>query len=505
MDGSFQVDPAGNGTERPLTDDSLGGPPRNLPATSWDADELLQKEPPPLNDDYPADESQSTGERHDNWQYPPEFWDRLSTVPLTRHALREFDRRTRALVQLPSGATAKDIAVRRLSRFARQGGPDLCDLRDHPYPTKHKGTGAVRSDDPSTTPQTPASTTPDAGMAGRKKKQASIYDRAFGQHLADHNIYLTYDSREPSLGEVTAAITVPRPSLSLSNFSDGAFRAFRDSSARARDEDEVLCRVVPTICGAGQDESLKARNTLFRNLEPLTDGTLAAAMPDIYYGSRPGQLDRDVRDILGRRIAPSTTGERPIVPNFSLEVKGPLGSPGVARLQACYNGAIGARAMHSLRSWGRGAPAYDEAPCAFSSTYTDGTLRLFAHHMTAPAAPGGEPGYHMTEIEAFAMTGNRESFVKGAAAFRNIRDLAKRLRDSSIRDANTRASLLGTGAVEGLAREIEGESGDRPAYKVVGGGAAPPESTGRRRRRRRYEQWCASAPRCRHGGQTLWG
>lgn len=53
------------------------------------------------------------------------------------------------------------------------------------------------------------------------------------------------------------------------------------------------------------------------NLDHLTDGTLAPGNHDIYYGARPEQLDRRVRDDLSGLIIPSTQHDLPVVPNFS--------------------------------------------------------------------------------------------------------------------------------------------------------------------------------------------
>src|SRR2546423_1000266 len=62
--------------------------------------------------------------------------------------------------------------------------------------------------------------------------------------------------------------------------------------------------------------------------------------PDIYYGARPEQLDRQVCDVLSGHIIPSTQDDLPIVPNFFL-AKDPEGSLAVAGRQACYDGALG--------------------------------------------------------------------------------------------------------------------------------------------------------------------
>lgn len=46
----------------------------------------------------------------------------------------------------------------------------------------------------------------------------------------------------------------------------------------------------------------------------------------------------------------------------------------------------------------------------------------------------------MTQLKAYALTSNRQTFVLVATTFRNTRDLAKRQRDSLIEAANVEAS-----------------------------------------------------------------
>ncbi|KID80835.1 hypothetical protein MAJ_11468, partial [Metarhizium majus ARSEF 297] len=49
------------------------------------------------------------------------------------------------------------------------------------------------------------------------------------------------------------------------------------------------------------------------------------------------------------------------------------------------------------------------------------------------------PEYHMTQIDGWQMTGSIDTFWRGATAFRNARDSAKRHRNSFIQAANARA------------------------------------------------------------------
>ena len=82
-----------------------------------------------------------------------------------------------------------------------------------------------------------------------------------------------------------------------------------------------------------------------------------------------------------------------MAPNFFLEVKGPEGILAVAERQARYHGAVGSRGIHSLQNYGAEEPEYDGKAYTFSSIYHGGTLKLYAHHVTAPTTEGGRPEY----------------------------------------------------------------------------------------------------------------
>ena len=282
-----------------------------------------------------------------------------------------------------------------------------------------------------------------SSATSKKAKSTSPYNRGFEQHLIDHGIYLENRARAPeNFKEIKERLAVPRSSLSPSRFSEAAFEAFQASSMRAKDEDDVLRAIFPVISSTDQDNHFSARNTNFGNLDPLTDGSIVPANPDLYYGARPEQLDRRIRDKLSGHIIPSTMQDKPMAPNFYLETKGPDGSSAVAKRQACYNGAIGARALQSLQSYGQSEPIYENSANTITATYTDGTLRMFTSHITPSVGPTRRPEYQMAVLGAWALDGSPEQFRQGTAAFRNGRDLAKVWRDEFISAANERADFL---------------------------------------------------------------
>ncbi|CAI6091548.1 unnamed protein product [Clonostachys chloroleuca] len=154
------------------------------------------------------------------------------------------------------------------------------------------------------------------------------------------------------------------PSLSPYKISEGAFEAFQERNDQDKDEPNTISTVLANrYC---------ARNTVFANLEPLTDDSVAALKPDIYYGAYPGQLAWPTRNELAGHIVPSTILDKPMAPNFFMEVKGPDGSLIVATRQTRYDGVIGSRAMHSLQNYNEEESAYDVKPYTFCSIYYGG-------------------------------------------------------------------------------------------------------------------------------------
>jgi hypothetical protein len=201
-----------------------------------------------------------------------------------------------------------------------------------------------------------------------------------------------------------------------------------------------MTKAFPKITGETTIPS--GEEVLFTNLEPLgplDDVSLIPGKPDFYDGATRERLDKRIKEELGPYIIPSRSVDAPCLPNFFAEGKGPTGFTQVAKRQACYDGALGARAMHRLQSYGA-ETVYDNNAYTMSATYHhDGLLKMYAHHPTQPKSSGGNPEYHMTQLDAFAMTGTARKFREGATALRNAREWAKEQRDNFIAAANDRA------------------------------------------------------------------
>ena len=280
-----------------------------------------------------------------------------------------------------------------------------------------------------------------------KTKKTSRYDSNFEQNLIDNKIYPSHydfpNDRVPpkpkNWNDINERLKEPRSSLSPSRFSDEAFDKFVRNNSRALNEDALMSDVFPAVQGTTRIPS--AKNLIFGNLEPLTHGYLVKAKPDFYDGTRPEQIKLRIRKELQSYITPATQGQAPALPNFFTEAKGPDRSAAVAKRQACFDGALGARGIHRLRSFGADpALVYDENAYTITSTYIDGTLKLYTTHPTRASNMKDSPEYHMTQLRSFAMTDTAERFREGASAFRNARDWAKTQRDELIAVANGRVT-----------------------------------------------------------------
>lgn len=294
-----------------------------------------------------------------------------------------------------------------------------------------------------------AGTPPDSSNSNTKTTKTTsttAYNRNFEQKLIDHGIYppgYKYpDGQKPAKPdnwqELNERLAQPRASLSPSKFSEQDFEEFVEADVNASKEKPIVRLAIPIIEGRVDDIKCMGGDYPFGNLAALTDGTLANAKPDHFFGARPEQLNHEIRDELSEFVIPSTQSSLPIAPNFFLETKGPDGSLAVATRQACYHGALGARGMHKLQSYKQDEPSSDNNAYTITSIYHGGQLKLYTTHPTAPRESDGRPEYIMTSLRSFAMADGLDTFRSGASAYRNARDWAKEQRDEFIKSANER-------------------------------------------------------------------
>ncbi|KAL9628717.1 MAG: hypothetical protein Q9204_005715 [Flavoplaca sp. TL-2023a] len=298
-------------------------------------------------------------------------------------------------------------------------------------------------------------------------RRTSAYDPPFEQHLIDHGVYPegygdNVDFEEPAnIEDINRRLAQSRSSLSPSRFTREQFLDFRKKNREALTENKVMSKVFPIIAGTADIPSQE--NLRFTNLQDLTDGSITKAQPDFYDGACPEDLNKQIREELGPYIVPSTNTAAPCLPNFFTEGKGPKGYIDVCKLQATYDGAIGARGIHKLRSYVDPETAYDNNAYTITSTYhPSGLLTMYTSHPVESTDPKHQTEYRTTQLNSYAMTGNPDSFRQGAAAWRNGRDLTREGRKELIAAANARALNAETSGFESSTQSFMSLSSNGP-------------------------------------------
>lgn len=96
--------------------------------------------------------------------------------------------------------------------------------------------------------------------------------------------------------------------------------------------------------------------------------------------------------------------------------------------------------MHQLLSYGKSEPVFDNNAYALGVTYQagTGTVLIYSTHV-APTGSGGSSEYHITPVEVYLLVGTRQQYLRGVAAVRNGREMAREWRNGFISAANERA------------------------------------------------------------------
>lgn len=281
---------------------------------------------------------------------------------------------------------------------------------------------------------------------GARNRQIFADTEDFKQHLADHKIYCEgypYGNIILVSQPNNLFIILGRLAKSRSR-APTTFERFKARKIQINFKNDVMRKIVPILCG--RIDVPTQRDTLFAELDPITSDNTPKPKPDHFDGARLHELHKLVREDqdLRSKIIPTKHPRVPVLPNFFLEVEGPDGSPSVSQTLACYHGAYGARAMHALQNYGMPEPTYDGNAYAFSATFYDDHLKLYAHHLTAPTTPGGRPEYHITQLRSLAMSDSYNSYCDALISLRNLRELAQLNRDDFIQAANDRAAMVKT-------------------------------------------------------------
>lgn len=284
----------------------------------------------------------------------------------------------------------------------------------------------------------PALSGPDTEM--NEEYRIGTLDPNFGQHLSDHEIHgEDSDLTKPNnWNELRIMVARPRQIIPSESY-DAQYKAFRQATRENVHTRDVRKNITPLIRGSSPIYSDGGHS--FQNIRDMTDGNVVKVQPDFYDGVHYSSLEKNIYTELRPFIRPLVAKITPVVPNFFGVFKGNESSAYEGELLARYSGAIGARGIHRLRSFGveDQETVYDNKAYTISATYYSGLLTLYAHRTIAPSVPGGPDRYRMTRIRKFDLEDGPGAFRKGVAALLNAREWAREIRDKLVAAANARA------------------------------------------------------------------
>jgi hypothetical protein len=268
-------------------------------------------------------------------------------------------------------------------------------------------------------------------------------DYLFEQHLVLNGVFpnsrLTTPNNIEEIYQEMAQWQLPL--LSVQEFHD--FKLMYKHNAN---EDTMMQFMIGALSQGESRANFSSRNVRFNSLKPLTDGTLPPAFPDLCFGASPEQLETKILEELSEYILPSKQRYCPIVPNCFLEIASSRISTAEIRRQACYYGALGARGIIRLQSYGESEPVFDGNAYTFVVTFQDGTLKIYAiwpkRSISSPPSRDNDRWtqmeFRMAMVETWVLTASLERYREGMVALWNARRLTEKWRNSFIDAANAR-------------------------------------------------------------------
>ena len=273
------------------------------------------------------------------------------------------------------------------------------------------------------------------------ERTAGSFKDCFEQELIQDGIFPTghkslfngFTSVKPrNLEEIKRVIGRNRPSHLMSQLSMGVYERFKELN---ESDPGDFARFILSLITTDIDPHSFVVAVRFSS-NPFSNNLLTH-QPDLCYGAKSELIDQDLLEVLSDFIRPSKTRRCPMVPNCFLEFGGSWLPAPVMKRNACYHGALGARGIWHLQTYGKHDPLYaDENAYTFSSTLCNGTLKIYATHPVISSNTSHSIQYHMTRLGTWTLTDSLEDFQSGFNTFGRIVTYAEELRIGIVEKAN---------------------------------------------------------------------
>lgn len=195
---------------------------------------------------------------------------------------------------------SREISIKELKHFAGQGGRDLRGVGSLNFVFLWSVTANSFSQYAEAELRRAMDSRQNQALAPTRQQVSITPSDANYEHYLMNNLGISLHSqaKPKNLDELKTRLGKRRPSLHESQFSEQDFENFKRNNDMARTPVEAMANVFPIFKGSSAIFSYQKRK--FRQL----DEKLAVAMPDLYDGSVPENLDLRVQDELGNLMAP---------------------------------------------------------------------------------------------------------------------------------------------------------------------------------------------------------
>ena len=289
-------------------------------------------------------------------------------------------------------------------------------------------------------------------MPPKLVRKISARSPQFETYCLDHGIYapdygnLDGEAIRPSnFGDIQRAIVAPRTCTP----TEQDFQRFQKMVQRSTEA--KAGNILINILRNGLESSVPyEQGAQFSNLTPLIapvedDPGLVEPKPDYYEGSSPTSINTKVLKDLAKTIIPTQHDDYPVLPNYLLEFKSIDGSRRVCYCQAMYDGALGARAMQSMLSYGKLQNTTDDTARVLTATFDGAIVAMYAHHVRTSSSDPTKLEYYTTCLQIWCITWNYTQFKEAINALRNGQELAAKWREEAIRGASLMLEGSGSG------------------------------------------------------------
>ena len=237
-----------------------------------------------------------------------------------------------------------------------------------------------------------------------------------------------------NMGEIIYAMKKEPSPLLASSLSTQSFERFKELNATSSNNAAEKF-IIPFLTGHRRQSCCMSpfNRCIFR---PALDGYIYLPTLDLDSGSKHELVNQAILKEYRPLLSPRRFQDLFIAPNLILEVASPRESMRTLMRGACYHGSLAAEFIIKLRMLSMSDSLGDGNAYSFTSTFHNGTLKIFTTCIIGSRDRSSPGGFHTTLLGTWAMTDSIRGYQEAVICLRNISAFANAKRALFIESAN---------------------------------------------------------------------